>query len=150
VSGRILGVEMRHVAVNPYSGAQTEAFLSLSTKDGIRVIALKDIAAFNFKDPVINADIKRALDLIAENRDLRTRSLLVDLPGSRSRSVSLSYVIAVPVWKVSYRLDLGQSKPLFQGWAIIDNNSDTDWDNVELSLVSGRPVSCIHQLYPPY
>jgi hypothetical protein len=59
-------------------------------------------------------------------------------------------VIPVPVWKVSYRLDLAGSKPLLQGWAIIDNNSDTDWNNVELSLVSGRPVSFIQNLYPPY
>jgi len=148
ISGRILGVERRMTAVN--FGATEEAFLSLYTDGGVRVIALKDISSFSFKDPALNADLKRALDLIAANRTSRNRNLLVSLPGSGSRPVSLSYVIAVPVWKVSYRLDLGQQKPLFQGWAIIDNNSDTDWNNVELSLISGRPVSFIQELYPPY
>jgi hypothetical protein len=57
------------------------------------------------------------------------------------------------VWKVSYRLDLGAAKtdkPLFQGWAIVDNDSDSDWPKVELSLVAGRPVSFVQNLYPPY
>jgi hypothetical protein len=148
IAGRILGIEYRPVGGTSETGR--EAYLSLYTEAGVRIIALKDIGSFSFKDPVLNADLKRALDLIALNRASRTRSLLVKLPGSGSRQVSLSYVIAVPVWKVSYRLDLGQSKPLFQGWAIIDNDSDTDWNNVELSLVSGRPVSFIQELYPPY
>ncbi|MCL1815322.1 MAG: DUF4139 domain-containing protein [Treponema sp.] len=151
ISGRIVGVERRAIPASAAGAAPVqEAFLSLSTNDGIRIIALRDIASFTFKDPALNADLKRALDLIASNRTSRNRSLLVRLPGSGSRTVALSYVIAVPVWKVSYRLDMGQQRPLFQGWAIIDNNSDTDWNNVELSLVSGRPVSFIQQLYPPY
>jgi hypothetical protein len=54
------------------------------------------------------------------------------------------------VWKVSYRLDLDGAQPRFQGWAIVDNDSDTDWNNVEISLVTGRPVSFIQNLYPPY
>jgi len=150
VSGRILGIEMRPVAGGGPYGVPVEPYISLYANEGIRVIALKDITSFSFKDAALNADIQRALDLIAANRTSRTRSLLVQLPGSGSRTVSLSYVIAVPVWKVSYRLDMGQGKPLFQGWAIIDNNSDTDWNNVELSLVSGRPVSFVQELYPPY
>ena len=150
ISGRILGVEKRPSVGSVLEVAPEEAFLSLHVDGSVRIIALKDIASFTFKDPALNADLKRALDLIAANRTTRNRSLLVKLPGSGNRTVSLSYVIAVPVWKVSYRLDLGQSRPLFQGWAIIDNNSDTDWNNVELSLVSGRPVSFIQELYPPY
>jgi hypothetical protein len=61
------------------------------------------------------------------------------------------------VWKVSYRLDLGRGasgpeerKARFQGWAIIDNDSDEDWRDVELSLAAGRPVSFVQNLYPPY
>ena len=152
IRGRILGVETRQT-VNGQGASVPESYLSLHTEGGIRIIALRDIASFTFTDPALNADLKRALDLIAANRTTRNRSLLVRLPGSGGRGVSLAYVVSVPVWKVSYRLDLGgqgQAKPLFQGWAIVDNNSDTDWTAVELSLVSGRPVSFIQELYPPY
>jgi hypothetical protein len=36
-----------------------------------------------------------------------------------------------------------------QGWAIVENQTDGDWDNVQLSLVSGRPISFIQDLYRP-
>jgi hypothetical protein len=84
------------------------------------------------------------------SREAETRLLTITLPGTARRPVSLSYVIPAPVWKVSYRLDLTQEKPLLQGWAIVDNDGDTDWTDVELSLVTGRPVSFIQNLYPPY
>jgi len=150
VQGRIVGVEQRAVSVQ--GTIAYEKSLSLNTADGIKIIALRDIASFRFTDPALNADLKRALDLIAANRASRTRNLTVTFnsPGGGSRNVELSYVIPTPVWKVSYRLDLAQARPLFQGWAIIDNGSDSDWNNVELSLVSGRPVSFIQELYPPY
>ena len=34
-----------------------------------------------------------------------------------------------------------------QGWAIVDNQTDNDWNDVQLSLVSGRPLSFIQDLY---
>ena len=36
-----------------------------------------------------------------------------------------------------------------QGWAIVENQTDNDWNNVQLSLVSGRPISFIQDLYHP-
>src|ERR1700677_3593823 len=59
-------------------------------------------------------------------------------------------MIATPVWKSSYRLILtATGKPMLEGWAIIDNTTGEDWNKVQLSLVSGRPISFISQLYPP-
>ncbi|MDR0475152.1 MAG: DUF4139 domain-containing protein [Treponema sp.] len=151
IEGRILGVEYRP------AGEYAESWLSLYTSSGIRTIALKDISSFAFKDAEINADMERALDLLLASRDSNSRELILSLPGEGSRDVALSYVIPVPVWKASYRLDLGSAQnrnaagsAFFQGWAIIDNDSDTDWNNVELSLVSGRPTSFIQNLYAPY
>ncbi len=40
-------------------------------------------------------------------------------------------------------------QPYLQGWAIVENTSDEDWQNVRLSLVSGRPISFIQDLYQP-
>jgi len=147
--GRIVGIEHRFVAGNNFSFSN-EPHLILSTRNGMMSFNLNDIRAIRFTDPVIEQDLNRSLDLIAASRNSFSRQLLVNLPGSGSRNVSLSYVIPSPVWKVSYRLDLGAASPLFQGWAIVDNDSDNDWNNVTLSLVAGRPASFIQQLYPPY
>jgi len=153
IKGRIIGVEYRLSPIAqqyPSSRTAEEEWLSLFTPQGIRVIAINDIASFRFTDEKINADLNRALDLIMASRDESARNLLVTLNGTGSRDVSLSYVIPTPVWKVSYRLDISGKEPFLQGWAIVDNDSDTDWKGVELSLVTGRPVSFIQRLYPPY
>jgi len=148
-TGRITGIEYRPSAGQIFTGSN-DPWLILNTKDGMMSFNLNEIGSIRFTDPVIEQDLNRSLDLIAASRNSFSRQLLVNLPGTAGRNVSLSYVIPSPVWKVSYRLDLGSARPLFQGWAIVDNDSDTDWINVELSLVAGRPVSFIQQLYPPY
>ena len=152
IRGRIMGVEYRQTpsVSSYYPQAAMEAWLSLYTPGGIRLVAVKDITSFRFIDEEINSDINRALDLIMASRDENARNLLVTLNGRGSRDVSISYVIPAPVWKVSYRLDLSGTEPFLQGWAIVDNDSDLDWKGVELSLVTGRPVSFIQNLYPPY
>ncbi len=133
ISGRVMGVEYR--MVNAGEKSYTEPYLSIFGANGIKTVALKDISGLSFKDSKINADINRALDLILASRATDTRTLTVSLNGEGERA---------------YRLDLSQDKPLLQGWAIVDNDSDTDWENVELSLVTGRPVSFIQRLYAPY
>jgi hypothetical protein len=59
-------------------------------------------------------------------------------------------MIPSPVWKSSYRLIFGASgQPVLEGWAIVDNTTGEDWTKVQLSLVSGRPISFVSQLYAP-
>jgi hypothetical protein len=152
VKGRIAAVEYRHTPQDFRTGLPggTEIYVSLATAQGIRAINIKDIISFSFTNPAVNADLGRALDLLSESRDNESRSLKISLNGNGNRPVSLSYVIPQAVWKVSYRLDLSQSRPLLQGWAIVDNDSDTDWNDVELSLTAGRPISFAQDLYSPY
>jgi hypothetical protein len=42
-----------------------------------------------------------------------------------------------------------EKKPFLQGWAIVENPSEEDWNDVQLSLVSGRPISFTMDLYQP-
>jgi hypothetical protein len=148
IRGRIMALEYRRTG---QFGLEAEPWLSLLSPQGIRQLNLSTIDSLRFTNAELNADLERALDLIMASRNSQSRELVITLPGSGSRPVSISYVIPSPVWKVSYRLDLGNSGPArFQGWAIVDNDSDEDWREVELSLAAGRPVSFIQNLYPPY
>src|SRR5258707_13552647 len=59
--------------------------------------------------------------------------------------------MAPPIWKPTERVVLdSQGKPFFQGWAIVDNVSEEDWNSVTLSLVSGSPVSFIQPIQKPF
>ena len=42
--------------------------------------------------------------------------------------MTIGYIREFPVWKTSYRLVLSDDKPPFlQGWAIVENTTDEDW-----------------------
>jgi hypothetical protein len=151
ITGRIVAMDYRTAG----GEIAAEPWLSLATAEGIRLVNLRAIGSLRFTDPRLEADLSRALDLIAGSRNSQYRDLSVSLPGTGSRQVSLTYVIPAPVWKAAYRLDLSATaaasgEALLQGWAIVDNDGGTDWEDVELSLVAGRPVSFIQNLYPPY
>ncbi len=78
--------------------------------------------------------------------------MTIHFSGEGRRRVRLGYVVETPVWKTSYRLILDGAKGArqhLQGWAIIENQTDNDWNDVQLSLVSGRPISFIQDLYQP-
>ena len=145
IKGRILFVERR--TENANNADIQKDFLTLQTEQGIKTICIDEISNFIFKDPRIAGDLKRALDLAVKSRDERTRNLAIKLSGESERKVALSYVIPAALWKVSYRLVLSGDKPFLQGWAIVDNSSDIDWENIELALVTGKPVSFIQDLY---
>ncbi|MDR1903971.1 MAG: hypothetical protein LBQ88_17010 [Treponema sp.] len=150
ISGRILGVEYRAGSQKNDEQKSQTPWLSIFTPQGITTVEIKDISSFAFKDEKTNADLGRALDIIMNARDADNVNLTLSLPGKGKRKVDLNYVIPMPVWKVTYRLDIGGEKPLLQGWAIVDNDSDTDWKDVKLSLITGKPVSFIQNLYSPY
>lgn len=145
IQGRIVSVEQRPTGKD----GSPRATVVLLTQAGVRAVALDDMASFRFADPAVAADFERGLALILGARDAERRVLDLRLPGAGSREVALGYVVAAPVWKASYRLDLSGDKPWFQGWAIVDNPSQSDWKDVSLTLVSGRPVSFIQNLYAP-
>src|SRR5207249_6127564 len=73
---------------------------------------------------------------------------------SGRRTVRVGYVVAMPLWKASYRLSLpanakGETARL-QGWAVLENFSGQAWQDVELTLLSGNPVTFRQALYESY
>lgn len=143
--GRIVSVEERPTG---FQGQNRTTLVLLGDK-GLRSIALDEIGSLRFTDPALMADFNRALGLILGSRFADRKTLEVRLPGSGSREAALGYIVAAPVWKASYRLDLSGATPWLQAWAVVDNPGGQDWKNVRLSLVSGSPVSFIQHLYAP-
>jgi hypothetical protein len=146
LTGRIVSVERRPTK----DEGVTVPYLALMTSGGLRSVSLNEVVAIRFTDKRVSEDFDRALELILEARDQKTRTMELRLSGTGTRQASIGYVVEAPIWKASYRLDLSAAKPLLQGWAVVDNPTDQDWKGVSLSLVSGKPVSFIQDLYSPF
>jgi hypothetical protein len=127
--------------------------ISLMTAEGIRQAVLEDLQSIQFSDARPKEEIARALDAIRENGTSERRMLTINLLGDGGRDVALSYVVDAPLWKAAYRMVLpkeNNGKGLLQGWAVIENMTASDWKNVDLTLVSGNPVTYKQALYPSY
>ena len=144
ITGKILSVDKN-------SSKETDTFfISLAAKDGIHIIAFSDIQSFTFTDKKRNEDLHTALALILDASAKNRKKLDIKIDAQGERKIGLSYVMEAPVWKASYRLDMGTDKAAFQAWAIIDNSTDLDWKNITLTLTTGRPVGFTQNLYAPY
>lgn len=146
-TGRILSVENRGERSDEEGRVRT--YIAMLGAEGVKSIPLDEADSFRFADPLLEADFARALSLIDRERDASRTAMELRMPGTGRREASFGYVVAAPVWKATYRLDLSAKVPFLQGWAVVDNATDRDWRNVTLSLVSGRPVSFIQDLYAP-
>lgn len=159
IKGKILGVEKRKEQVLPANVLVEKEYLNITTDGGIRSLPLESIGEITLSDPKLNEELSKALALLVENRDSDRKSVQVNFTGTGQRRVRIGYVDEAPVWKTSYRLVLADNrqanakdntgKARLQGWAILENTSDFDWDNVDLTLVAGRPISFVQDLYTP-
>jgi hypothetical protein len=148
ITGTILGIETQQFPSSD-GPPRTEAVLTLVTTDGIRSIPMRSIQRLELTDARLRDELNRALGLLAESFDTERKPVDIRFEGQGERDVRIGYLVETPVWKTSYRLDLSGEEPLLQGWAIVENTSDHDWEQVNLRLVSGRPISFIQDLYTP-
>lgn len=146
--GVILGVEVRKKKVGENEFQEVE-FLNLVTDAGLRSIALEQITSIRLTNKTIDEELRKALALLASSLSTDKKTVSLSFTGEGKRRVRVGYIQETPVWKTTYRMILGEEKPVLQGWAIVENTSEQDWSNVDLRLLSGRPISFTMDLYEP-
>lgn len=130
-------------------GSERQELLLIADSGELRSIDPRSVESLRFVDEELQRSFREHLRIVAESRNRERRSLILESTGGASR-VRAAYLAPAAIWKSSYRLILREDQaPLLEGWAIVDNTSSDDWENVELSLVSGLPVSFVNQLYAP-
>ena len=152
IIGTLMGVEQKTESIGEGSQHRVieQEYITLLTEDGFRSLLLANVQRIKLTNPALNAELHQALATLATNHDAQKKIVSITFDGSGSRQARVAYLTETPVWKTSYRLVLDEDKaPYLQGWAIVENQTSQDWNNVTLSLVSGRPISFTMDLYQP-
>lgn len=153
ISGKIIRVVPETVTLEDGRQVIVRHRLTLSNENGLKQTVLEDLNAVHFDDAKLRMQVDQALKAIHANAARDRRVLTIDLQGEGVRNVAVAYVIEAPLWKATYRLLLptkNKKTSFMQGWAIIENMTGHDWDDVTLTLVSGNPVTFRQPLYQSY
>ncbi|MCP4535820.1 MAG: hypothetical protein GY832_01575 [Chloroflexi bacterium] len=145
VSGRVIGVDTSLDAqVNPAS-------VVLQTGDNagqVQIFPLSQLHGFSLHDERATTDIGFFLDV---HQMEQARATVTVRLSEDKNDLEISYLAPIPTWRVSYRLiGQGENKAQLIGWGLFDNQLDEDLDQVDLTLISGRPITFEYGLYESY
>ncbi|MFY9222455.1 MAG: hypothetical protein WAQ98_07295 [Blastocatellia bacterium] len=141
VIGKVVGLEKKRITQNQNILEQDLLVIATDLGD-IRAFDLVEIRGIKILDQKLRNDLEHYLDILNNTHKKDARNITISAQGEGQRNIVAGYTIEAPVWKTTYRVVIdSKGKPFLQGWAIVDNEQNEDWENVELSLVSGKPVS---------
>lgn len=143
VTGTVVGMEAS------FENNAESHHLNVLAADGMRRLPLGRVQRLRFLDPARDDEFRRALGALASHNSGTRREVSLHLQGDGKRPVKVGYVVETPVWRASYRLALDTAKPTLHCSAVVENNTEEDWKDVRLTLVSGRPVTFEMDLAQP-
>ena len=148
--GIVVGARAVPSSSQPPAPVREQITLLLDSGD-LKTLDLAAASGIRFVDPKLQTQFRDYLAAVASSRSAEKRSVFIDLAGATAaRQIVASYIVPSPVWKSSYRLLLGDTaNATLEGWAIVDNTTGEDWAGVRMSLISGKPISFLSELYEP-
>ena len=156
ISGTIMGIEF--IEKLDKSLKITEKVLTLLNNDDIIIkIAFSEISSLEIVNEDLKRDLKFYLDTVIAGKKKDAKKIIINAESGGyegERKILVSYIRESPIWKTSYRIitskeQILENKCLISGWALIENTTNQDWEDIELSLVAGMPVSFIYDFYKP-
>jgi hypothetical protein len=150
-TGAVINVEERKSQIDADKPPLVTQSLVIASESGeISAFNLAEVRSIKVLDEGARKDLNDFAAAAASARRRDAKTIVVTSEGEGEREMVVSYTVAAPIWKTTYRVVIDSTgKPFFQGWAIVDNVSDEDWTDVRLSLVSGTPISFIQPLQQP-
>lgn len=142
------GVKGRIVGVEPATEKQRARLIVMLDRGAFDVAEIGGAMAYKLDNPKDAEMVARAVELLSSDGVQGTRAVTISLNGKASAAVDISYVVAAPLWKPSYRIIVdAKGKARLQAWAVLENASGEDWKGVSISLTSGKPVTLRQRLY---
>jgi hypothetical protein len=151
--GRILSVTPEVVQL-PDRASTVRHRLAIASNGAVISVILEEATSVRFLDPALQKQIDVALASLLTQKDRGRRTLAIRERGVGNRVVRVGYVVAAPLWKSTYRLTLPadprEKTAQIVGLAVVENQSGAPFRGVDLTLVSGNPVTFRQALYQAY
>lgn len=141
IEGTLIGLHQEEEAT-PGEPIHPKSLIVLSD-GGLRRCVLREIQSLQFLDDDVQQEIDKALQ--RNYQRIKPNSTFVELVLSAQQKQTeavVQYTIPAAAWKISYRLRMTADRETeLQGFAIVDNNTDEDWNSFHVCVVTGEPIT---------
>jgi hypothetical protein len=136
------------VGVQENAKGENAKLILLTSDSELTAVELLPTTKVRFVDGSAQKKIDDAVSLLASAATDNMRTIQIRLAKTKEKDVDISYVVAAPIWKPTYKLIVKEGgKARLQAWAVLENASGEDWDDVSITLSSGRPVTLKQRLH---
>ena len=157
ITGTIMGIEIVEKISKDEKIAEKQLVI-LQDDESVSKIPFSEIKSTDILNEDIKKDLKFFLATVIAGKKKDAKKIIINCESGGDddveRNIFVSYIRESPIWKTSYRLIMSkqqalEEKCLLSGWSLIENTTNQDWENIELSLVAGMPVSFKYAFYRP-
>ena len=157
ITGKIIGIE-HFDKTNKNEKITEKQLILLQDDDVITKHNFSEIKSVDIMNDEIKKDLKFFLETVIAGKKKDAKKIIINCESGGAdeveRNIFVSYIRESPIWKTSYRLIMSkkqasEQKCLLSGWSLIENTTNQDWEDIELSLVAGMPVSFVYDFYRP-
>src|SRR5271157_2043663 len=162
MNGSIVGIESSEEINDKMVNQEPLLLLMDRTSGKISKIRFADIKNFNLLNTDLQHDLEFLLETVISRKQKDMKSLQIRCEPSTDetnpRDIYINYIQESPVWKTSYRLvlpgedgssSISEGKASLTGWGLVENQTPNDWNDVDLTLVAGMPVTFKSPIYMP-
>ena len=118
-------------------------YLTVYTAQGISRCKMDDVKVFKFLDEKVQKEVNAALsrNLRSIHADATDVSLTLQAKDQDAQAV-VRYTLPCASWKTSYRMIRNEQGSFeLRPYAHVTNNTAHDWEDVQLKVATGKPIS---------
>ncbi len=91
------------------------------------------------------------LEILVKSKKEDVKNLKISFTEEGEKVVNVSYLTELPAWQSSYRIySLDKENAVFELWSLVTNNSQQDWIDANMKLITGLPISFRYDISSPW
>jgi len=139
--------DRRHHGGRPGAHGPVPA-LTLQQDDGtIRTVELSDATTVALTDPGDRAALGAAMAALRRGANPRRVAVALSSDRPEPRRAGLVWLQSAPLWRTAWRAVDDPEGLRLIGWAVVENTTGLDWQDVRLTLATGALRAIEAQLY---
>ncbi|MCE7742944.1 MAG: hypothetical protein GOP50_10855 [Candidatus Heimdallarchaeota archaeon] len=117
----------------------------------IHHISSNDLQNILPQEEFFKKTILEQIDLLSKSKKENVKNIKINFTDEGEKDVTISYLSELPAWLSSYRIyNIDDKNAVFELWSLVTNNSQQDWIDAKIHLITGLPLSFRYDISSPW